>query len=127
MVRRKLLDIDTKKMKTITIKVNKYEFETITDKAKSHGLNTSTYLRNLSMNYPVKSMVDRQAISALLKTNGNLGKLGGLFKLWLSKNAEDKESFSDQRTYENIDALVDEIEVFMRVIRADVMKLWDKV
>lgn len=127
MVKRKLLDIDTKKMKTITIKVNKYEFETITDKAKSHGLNTSTYLRNLSMNYPVKSMVDRQAISALLKTNGDLGKLGGLFKLWLSKNAEDKESFSDQRTYENIDALVDEIEVFMRVIRADVMKLWDKV
>ena len=124
---RKLLDIDTKRMKTITIKVNKYEFETITDKAKSHGLNTSTYLRNLSMNYPVKSMVDRQAISALLKTNGDLGRLGGLFKLWLSKNGDDKEAFSDQRAYENIDALVDEIEAQMKIIRADVIRLFDKV
>lgn len=127
MIKKKLLDSDTKKMKTITIKVNKYELETITDKAKSHGLNTSTYLRNLSMNYPVKSIVDREAILALIKTNGDLGRLGGLFKLWLSKNSEDKEAFSAQRAYENIDALVDEIEILMKVIHADVMRLRENV
>lgn len=123
MAKRKLLDSDTKKLKTITIKVNQSEYDAINKKAESHGLNTSSYLRNIGMNYPVKSIVDREAILSLIKTNGDLGKLGGLFKLWLIKNNEEKDPFSDQRTFKNIDELVDEIEALMKITRSQVMGL----
>lgn len=123
MAKRKLLDNDTKKLRTITIKVNQIEYDAINKKAEAHGLNTSTYLRNLGMNYPVKSIIDREAILSLIKTNGDLGKLGGLFKLWLIKNNEDKESFSDQRTFKNIDELVDEIENLMKILRDKIIGL----
>jgi len=123
MAKRKLLDRDTKKLKTITIKVNQIEYDAINKKAESHGLNTSSYLRNIGMNYPVKSIVDREAILSLIKTNGDLGKLGGLFKLWLIKNNEEKDPFSDQRTFKNIDELVDEIEALMKITRSQVMGL----
>ncbi|MFA5216662.1 DNA transfer protein [Sulfuricurvum sp.] len=125
MSKRKLLDIDTKRLKTITIKVNANEYKIINDKAQSHSLNTSTYLRNLAMNYPVKSMVDRQAVTALLRVNGDLGKVGGLFKMWLMRNGEYKDDFSGERTYKDIDALVNEIEKLMKDIRNDAGELMD--
>lgn len=109
--------------KLLPIRVNESEFEILTKKAEAHGLNTSTYLRNLGMNYPVKSIVDIDAILALLKTNGDLGKLGGLFKLWLVRNGDDKDPFSEQRSYKDIDELVDEIEKIMKVLYNNIIEL----
>lgn len=118
----KIKDKNLLRKRRIEIRLNKHELETITDKAKSRGLNRSAYLRNISMNYPVKSIVDRQATFALLKSNGDLGKLGSLFKMWLNESGDDKEAFINQLGYENIDALVDEIEAQLKVMRADVMR-----
>lgn len=123
----KIKDKNLLRNRRIEIRLNKHELETITDKAKSRGLNRSAYLRNVSMNYPVKSIVDRQATFALLKSNGDLGKMGSLFKMWLNESGDDKEAFINQLGYENIDALVDEIEAQMKVIRSDVIRLFDKV
>lgn len=127
MARRKLLDIDTKKLKTITIKVNENEYKIINEKAQAHNQNTSTYLRNLGMNYPIKSMVDQQAVLALLKVNGDLGKVGGLFKMWLMRNGEYKDDFSGERTYKDIDALVDELQDLMKSFRERASDLMDKI
>ena len=76
----KIKDKNLLRKRRIEIRLNKHELETITDKAKSRGLNRSAYLRNISMNYPVKSIVNRQVTFSLKKSNGDLGKLGGLFK-----------------------------------------------
>lgn len=111
----------------IEIRLSIEELKSLTEKAESHGLNTSTYLRSLGMNYPIKSIVDRQAITALLKVNADLGKLGGLFKLWLIKNNGEKDPFSDQRTFKNIDELVDEIEALMKLMRIEAADLMGKV
>lgn len=124
---KKKKDKDVLRAKLLPIRVNESEFDLLTKKAEAHGLNTSTYLRNLGLNYPIKSIVDRQAITALLKVNGDLGKLGGLFKLWLIKNNEEKEPFSDQRTFKNIDELVDEIEALMKLMRTEASNLMGKV
>lgn len=123
MARRTLLDADTKRMKTITIKVNQSEYESVFKKAESHGISTSTYLRNLGMNYPIKTIIDEKAAASLLKVNSDLGRLGGLFKMWMNRNSEDKENFSDQRTYKNIDELVDEIERIQKIIKSEAMKI----
>lgn len=92
------------------------EFNKISEKAKNVGLTKSEYLRNLGMNYPLKSIIDQQALSELIKTKADLGRLGGLFKLWLADNTVDKFDFSDKRTYKNIDDLVDEIELLTKEI-----------
>lgn len=118
---------DELRSKLLPIRVNKNEFEVITKKAEDHGLNASTFLRNLSMNYPVKSMVDREVVSTLLRVNGDLGKVGGLLKMWLMRNGEYKDDFSARRTYENIDDLVDELQNLMKLFRTVAGDIMDKL
>lgn len=113
--------------KRIPIRVNEFELNRLKNTAKSYEVNTSAYLRNLGVNYPVKSIVNREDVLALIKTNGDLGKLGGLLKLWLSKNGNDKDSLSDQGGYGNIDVLIDEMEALLQVLHADTLRLTNKI
>lgn len=54
--------------------------------AKKHGLSASSYLRNLGVGHPVESSLDQHAILELAKINGDLGRLGGLLKMWLTND-----------------------------------------
>ena len=47
-------------------------------------MSDSAYLRALGLDFPVKSTLDQEAIMELAKVNGDLGRLGGLLKLWLT-------------------------------------------
>lgn len=109
--------------KILPIRVNQEELNSISEQASRFGLSSSNYLRSIGMNYPVKSIVDEQAAAALLKTNSDLGRLGGLFKMWLNRNGDDKENFSSQRTYKNIDELVDEIERIQQILKQEALKI----
>ena len=59
----------------------------ITAMAKQTGFSTSNFLRNLGMGYQVKSIVDNKRVEELARINGDLGRLGGLLKLWLTDDA----------------------------------------
>jgi hypothetical protein len=56
----------------------------IEGKAQAAGLTLSSYLRNAALSQPISSTADQQAFLGLLKVNADLGRLGGLLKLWLS-------------------------------------------
>ncbi len=56
----------------------------IETRAAATGLSVSAYLRNLGLGFQPHSTLDQKAILALLKVNADQGRLGGLFKLWLS-------------------------------------------
>ena len=58
----------------------------IEQNAKSAGLSLSKYLLNVGMGYPVHGVLDHQRINDLARINGDLGRLGGLLKLWLTKD-----------------------------------------
>ncbi len=60
------------------------EYAFLKEKAKECNLSVSTYVKNVCLNYQVKSTVDAKACLALLKANADLGRLGGLFKLAIS-------------------------------------------
>ncbi len=47
-------------------------------------MSDSGYLRALGLDMPVKSTLDQEAILELAKINGDLGRLGGLLKMWLT-------------------------------------------
>ncbi len=55
-------------------------------KAQDAGLSVAEYLRNLGLGYQVPSVIDNRQVDALLKINGDLGRLGGLIKLWLTND-----------------------------------------
>jgi len=60
------------------------EGEIIKQQAENCGISISEYLRRLGLGYQPTSIVDNQKVNELAKINGDLGRLGGLLKLWLS-------------------------------------------
>lgn len=62
--------------------------------AKAAGLSMSTYLLNIGLGYQIRGIVDNNEVEKLAKVNGDLGRLGGLLKLWLT-NDERTANFSE--------------------------------
>lgn len=56
----------------------------ISANADAVGLTVSTYLLRVGIGYEIKSTLDSQLVTELAKVNADLGRLGGLLKLWLT-------------------------------------------
>ena len=54
--------------------------------AGAAGLSLSAYLRKVGMGTEIRSALDQQRIIELAKINADLGRLGGLLKLWLTND-----------------------------------------
>lgn len=52
------------------------------------GHSASAYLRLVGQGYRVHGVVDAQQVRELVRVNGDLGRLGGLLKLWLNNDAK---------------------------------------
>jgi hypothetical protein len=70
----------------IVVRVTPDEKATIEGYARQTGRSTSGYLRLLGLGYAPKSLVDHSEVERLAKINGDLGRLGGLLKLWLTND-----------------------------------------
>jgi hypothetical protein len=64
------------------------EVDAIAVQARTVGLSVGAYLRAVGSGYQPRSVVDQDRVDAMLKVNGDLGRLGGLLKLWLSDDAK---------------------------------------
>ena len=64
------------------------EAQAIAAQARGVGMSVGAYLRAVGAGYQPRAVVDRDRIDAMLKINGDLGRLGGLLKLWLSDDAK---------------------------------------
>lgn len=71
--------------KPIEVWVTDEEKATITERAEEAGMSRSGYLRALGLNTPIRSVVDLKAVADLAKVNGDLGRIAGLLKLWLTE------------------------------------------
>lgn len=52
--------------------------------AKAAGLSMSAYLLNVGLGYRIRGILDNKRVEELARINGDLGRLGGLLKLWLT-------------------------------------------
>ena len=96
------------------------ERQTIEQQARSTGLSKSSYLLRVGMGYPIRSIVDNHQVEELVKINGDLGRLGGLLKLWLSngKPAPGIDARTIRETLTKIDRTQDQMVALMqRVLR----------
>jgi len=76
--------------KKLRVPVLPIEEAEIKNKAADAGLTVAEYLRNLGLGYQVPSVIDNRKVDALLKINADLGRLGGLIKLWLTNDKRAK-------------------------------------
>lgn len=68
----------------LRVPVLQEEVDLIRQNAAATGLSVAAFLRNVGMGYQVQSIVDYEQVRELARINGDLGRLGGLLKLWLS-------------------------------------------
>jgi hypothetical protein len=52
--------------------------------ANTAGLSLSTYLLKVGMGCQIHGIADQKQVEELARINGDLGRLGGLLKLWLT-------------------------------------------
>ncbi len=55
--------------------------------AQAAGMSTSAYLLAVGQGYRVQGVTDYENVRELVRVNGDLGRLGGLLKLWLTDDA----------------------------------------
>ena len=60
------------------------EREAIESKARQAGLSVARYLREVGQGYEIRGITDYERVCELARINGDLGRLGGLLKLWLT-------------------------------------------
>ena len=75
---------DIRKHRHLRVPVLQEEAESIKAAAASAGLSVAAYLRNIGLGYRITGVVDNKRVEELAKINGDLGRLGGLLKLWLT-------------------------------------------
>ena len=71
----------------ILIRVSPEEKEQIKNVADQCDLKVAPFLRELGLGYEPQSNLDAKAIEQLAQLHGDIGRVGGLLKLWLSKKS----------------------------------------
>lgn len=56
--------------------------------AEQTGLSIAAFLRLVGLGHQPRSMIDVEQARELVRVNGDLGRLGGLLKLWLTDDAK---------------------------------------
>lgn len=85
--------------------------------AESVGESASSYLRLVGLGYQPRSMIDREQARELVRVNGDLGRLGGLLKLWLTDD-EKLDEFKPARMTRIIRGVLDKIAANQEELRA---------
>ena len=77
-----------KRVRHLRVPVHPEEAEVIEAQARAAGLSIAAYLRNVGQGYQPRAVVDQDQVQEMLRINGDLGRLGGLLKLWLTDDAK---------------------------------------
>ena len=97
----------------LKVVVSKRERAEIETRAAATGLSVSAYLRNLGLGFQPHSTLDQEAILALLQVNADQGRLGGLFKLWLSGQCTPSPETSEIR---RLLAVIEECQLKLKAL-----------
>jgi Trp operon repressor len=83
--------------------VSPEEYARVADLAGRTGLSLSSFVRQVCLAQEVRSLVDKEAVLALLKSKADLGRLGCLLKKHLSETG-------------SMDARIDDLRSLLRTI-----------
>jgi hypothetical protein len=78
---------ELRRQRHLRVPVLPHEEAEIKHNAAASGSSIAAYLRNVGMGYQVRGILDHRRVEELARINGDLGRLGGLLKLWLTDDA----------------------------------------
>jgi len=109
---------ETRKARQLRVPVLLDEEAAIKQMAASSGLPVAAYLRKLGLGHQVRSILDNQRVEELARINGDLGRLGGLLKLWLTDDPRTAHYGKKiiRALLVKIEATQDEIHEVMRTV-----------
>lgn len=81
------------------------------------ALSISDYLRRVGQGFQPKTALDHERVMDLHRLRGDLGRMGGLLKLWLTDRAGEGADVEDVR------ALLNDIEAIGEEVREKVRQL----
>ncbi|MEX3547655.1 MAG: conjugal transfer transcriptional regulator TraJ [Burkholderia sp.] len=93
--------------------------------AQAAGLSLSAYLLNVGMGYQVRGILDNKRVEELARINGDLGRLGGLLKLWLTDDPRTVQ-FGEATIRALLSKIEDTQDKMHEVMRAVVMPRADR-
>ena len=70
------------------------EYEQVKAQADQAGISVSAFAKRVCLGHELRSTADQQAVLALVKANGDLGRLGGLFKMALAEGKAGKQGMA---------------------------------
>ena len=74
--------------------VSEEEYAMITEEARMCGLSVSQFVKAVCLGFEVRSREDQHARVELRRVHADLGRLGGLLKMWLT-NANTRSTSAD--------------------------------
>ena len=89
------------------------EKKLIKEKAAQAGMSMAKYLREVGQGYQIRGIVDAEQVQLLAQMNGDLGRLGGLLKLWLT-NDERTAEFGEATIRAVLDKILKTQEVMIQ-------------
>ncbi len=94
------------------------ERERIEANARAAGMTLSAFLLAVGQGYQVTGITDYEQVRELARINGDLGRLGGLLKLWLTDDARTARFGPEtiRRLLERIEITQGEMAGVMRAI-----------
>lgn len=104
--------------KHLRVPVNPEEDAEIARLAAAANKKVAEYLRTVGLGYEVRGILDHRRVEEMLRINGDLGRLGGLLKLWLT-NDERTAAFGDstiRALLSKIEATQDELQGVIRTV-----------
>lgn len=82
-----------KKTRRVMVRMTPQEWESIEALADTCSLSVPEFMRQMALGFQPKSTQDADHILAVAKLAGDLGRIGGLLKLWLSTDSIKSAAF----------------------------------
>ena len=107
-----------RRTRLVPVRMSDEEHAAILDAANASSLAPSTYMRELALAHRPRTTIDQQAIHRLALLHGDLGRIGGLFRMWLAN--DERVDFARAL---DIPGAADELRELMATIAATVREL----
>jgi len=104
-------------------RVTPEEEEAILRNSEACKMDCSDYLRTLGTGFIPASKLDQESIKDLCKAAGDLGRLGGLLKLWITEKRDREQPARDTISVQDIDSLWKDIQLSYQQLKARIPKL----
>lgn len=113
---------DGRTMVAVNVRALPEDWAEIKSYANTAGMPLSAFMRAAALGVTIKSVVDLDQVHRLAKIHADQGRLGGLLKLWLSKEERFAPGYPDR---EQITQLLDSIRRVQDELRRTARQILD--